>query len=85
MKKYLKPTLLALLISTACAFAKGESEWTPCSSPFEYRKDYPVNVTLITTSQDGRLIHVVTKSASGHHWLYKSADAGVTWSRLDQK
>jgi hypothetical protein len=84
MKNYLKPTLLALLISTACACGKlYESVWVKCPSPFTINVSYPKNVTQITTSQDGLLIHVVAKSSSGQDWLYKSTDGGVTWFILE--
>jgi hypothetical protein len=55
MKNYLNSTLLALLISTACAFAKDESQWVSTSSPFAPQLDVNlVVVTNLTTSEDGR-------------------------------
>lgn len=91
MKNYLKPTLLALFISTACAFAKDEGDWKDCAHPFN--SPYMGRVKHITTSQDGRLIFVVLErdvtllgdlvrqTAS----LYKSTDGGVTWFYLSSK
>ena len=86
MKNYLKPTLLALLISTACAFAKDESLWVSSASPFAPQSEVNlVVVTNLTTSEDGRIIHVVARSRDGSPYLYKSLDGGVTWFILRQK
>ena len=86
MKNYLNSTMLALLISTACAFAKDESQWVSTSSPFAPQLDVNlVVVTNLTTSEDGRLIHVVARSRDGSPYLYKSLDGGVTWFILRQK
>jgi len=86
MKNYLKPTLLALLISTACAFGKDEMEWKEYQSPFAW---LGVNISHITTSQDGRIIFVVTKSESEkmgvQSSLFRSTDGGVTWFVLAAK
>jgi hypothetical protein len=86
MKNYLKLTLLALLISTTCAFAKDEMEWRITESPFAF---LAVNISHITTSQDGRVIFVVTKSESEKMGvqcgLFKSTDGGITWFYLFKK
>ena len=86
MKNHIKTTLLALLISTACALAKDEMEWKEYKSPFAF---IAVNISHITTSQDGRIIFVVTKAESEkmgvQSTLYRSTDAGITWFYLAAK
>ncbi len=85
MKNYLKPTLLALLISTACAFAKTyECEWVASNSPFNYPGE--AVVTHITTTQEGKTIHVVARTGSdSSSSLFKTNDGGITWFILRQK
>ena len=84
MKNYLKPALLALLISTGCAFAKTyECEWIASNSPFNYPG--AAVVTNITTTQDGKTIHVVARTGSDSSSLFKTNDGGVTWFILRQK
>ena len=85
MKNYIKPTLLALLISTACAFAKDENAWVSSRSPFFPNTSGSVtHIVHITTSQDGLIIHVVAK-LGGDYLLHKTTDGGVTWFVLRQK
>ena len=86
MKNYLKTTLLALFISTACAFAKDEMQWKEHESPFAFIAQ---NISHITTSQDGRIIFVITKSESEkmgvQSTLWRSTDGGITWFYLAAK
>lgn len=85
MKNYLKPALLALLISTACAFAKTyECEWIASNSPFNYPGG--VEITHVTTSVNGQFIHIVGRTGVGSSSsLFKTLDGGVTWFILRQK
>jgi len=88
MKNYLKPTLLALLISTACVFAKDEAEWKSSHSPmFPIDSGISYQITHLATSADGQTIYVATYLPSNRliaegMYFFRSRNNGLTWEVL---
>jgi|688.fasta_scaffold1357040_2 hypothetical protein len=89
MKNYIKPTLLALLISTACVFAKDEAEWKSSHSPMFFVKDSGLSYQIkhLATSADGQIIYVLTYLPANSliaegMYFFRSRNGGLTWDVL---
>ena len=91
MNKYLKLSLLALLVSSPVAFSsEQEYEWRPSMSPMEAKVDDGTTITDIThltTSGDGNTIYAfaVIRANSAERmekFLFRSLNGGLTWSIL---
>ncbi len=87
MKNYLKPTLLALLFSTACAFAKDEAEWKSSHSPMFFDSGLSYQIKHLATSADGSIIYVLTYLPSNRliaegMYFFRSRNGGLTWEVL---
>jgi hypothetical protein len=88
MKNYLKLTLLALLISTTCAFAKDEGEWKNSHSPmFPITDGISYRITHLATSADGQTIYVATYLPENRLipeglYFFRSRNGGLTWDIL---
>ena len=93
MNKYLKLSLLALLVSSPFAFsAEQENEWTPSGSPMEvsYAGKVLLDITHLTTSGDGKTIYVLSvvrpnKEGVWGGMFFRSINGGLTWSVLNKK
>jgi hypothetical protein len=93
MNKYLKLSLVALLISSPFAFsAEQENEWTPSESPMEaiYAGKVILDITHLTTSGDGKTLYVLSVVRPNNEgiigkFFFRSLNGGLTWSVLNKK
>jgi hypothetical protein len=97
MSKYLKLTLVALLVSTNLAVSAQEqgAAWSSCANPMTspmWGKIMLIH-TSITACGDGQVIYVhsvIDRSQPSQNGLYgryffKSRDGGISWSVLVAK
>jgi hypothetical protein len=97
MSKYLKLTLVALLVSTNLAVSAQEQEatWSSCANPMTspvWNKKILIH-TSITACGDGQVIYVhsvIDRSQPSQNgmlgrYFFKSRDGGISWSVLVAK
>jgi hypothetical protein len=93
MNKYLKLSLLTLIVSSPFAFsAEQENEWTPSESPMEaiYAGKVILDITHLTTSGDGKTIYALAVIRANREgmmgkFFFRSLNGGLTWSVLNKK
>jgi hypothetical protein len=97
MSKYLKLTLVALLVSTNLAVSAQEqgATWSSCANPMTspmWNKMMLIH-TSITACGDGQVIYVhsvIDRSQPSQNgmlgrYFFKSRDGGISWSVLVAK
>jgi hypothetical protein len=93
MNRYLKLSLIALLVSMPFAFsAEHENEWNPCESPMEalFAGKVILDITHVTTSGDGKTIYALAVIRANREgmmgkFFFRSVNGGLTWSVLNKK